>query len=52
MIMTSIFVFMFLAIMYVWLEQRKKAITFFIASSVLAIASFIHHITDIIGLSL
>lgn len=52
MIMTGIFILMFLAIAFAWFGQRTKAITIFSISFVMAISSFIHHITDSIGLSL
>jgi hypothetical protein len=52
MVLTLIFIILFVATAVAWQGKRDMAIYIFAISFVMAVATFIHHMTDIIGLSL
>lgn len=52
MLLAVIFAVLLIAVMAVWIGKRKMAISVFILAMVMALTTFIHHMTDIIGLSL
>lgn len=52
MAMTLILIVLLLAVCVVGLGHRSAAIYIFTISFIMAVATFIHHMTDAIGLSL
>lgn len=52
MVITLIFILFFLAVAIAWFGKRTESIYIFTIALIMAIASFIHHMTDTIGLSL
>lgn len=46
------FVLLFIAVLLVWYGRREESIYTFVFTLILSISLFIHHITDVIGLSL
>lgn len=52
MYISIVFGVLFVAIMIAWFGKRDRAVIVFTISMILAVITFIHHVTSTIGLSL